>query len=85
MFTIEFYEDKNGKSQIFCTDVAHQIDGDIWELIPGKNRIFYFKDNKFVLLHQFVKKTNKTPTREIEKAKNERDDYIKRNKGGKIK
>ena len=62
------------------TDVAHQIDGDIWELIPGKNRVlyFYYKDNKFVLLHQFVKKTNKTPQKEITKAKKERDDYKKR-------
>jgi hypothetical protein len=32
----------------------------------------------YVLLHQFRKKTQKTPRREIEKAKAERDDWISR-------
>jgi len=31
-----------------------------------------------VLLHQFRKKTQKTPKREIERAKTERDDYLAR-------
>ena len=55
----------------------HLEDG-IWELRPGNNRVFYFffQDNTFVLLHQFRKKTQKTPKREIEKAKRERDDYL---------
>lgn len=36
----------------------HLVDN-IWELRPGSNRIiyFYFKNNTFVLLHQFRKKT----------------------------
>lgn len=33
------------------------------------------EDGKFVLLHHFKKKTQKTPKREIERAKAERDDY----------
>lgn len=55
-----------------------QIDGDIWELRPGNNRVFYFfydEGGRFVLLHHFMKKTKKTPKREIERAKSERDDY----------
>ena len=62
--------------------VKHLNDG-IWELRPGNNRILFFcyKDNVFVLLHHFRKKTQKTPQREIEKAKKERDDYILRNEG----
>ncbi|MFA6848656.1 MAG: type II toxin-antitoxin system RelE/ParE family toxin [Lachnospiraceae bacterium] len=32
----------------------------------------------YVLLHHFRKKTRKTPHREIERAKAERDDWIKR-------
>lgn len=32
----------------------------------------------FVLLHQFMKKTQKTPTCEIEKAKREYNDLLKR-------
>ena len=56
------------------------IEDDIWELRPGNNRIFYFyfKNDTFVLLHQFRKKTQKTPQREIETAKSERDDWISR-------
>ena len=43
-------------------------------------RIFYFlfENNKFVLLHGFVKKTNKPPTRELEKALNYKLDYERR-------
>ncbi len=56
------------------------IEGRIWELRPLKNRIFFFywKDNKFVLLHCFVKKSKKTPKREIEKARHNLKDFIER-------
>ena len=58
------------------------IDENIWELRPGKNRILYFcwLDDTFVLLHYFQKKTEKTPVKEIERAKRERDEYIRRHK-----
>lgn len=61
-------------------NITKHIEGDIWELRPGNNRIFYFfyDQNCFVLLHSFRKKTQKTPRREIEKAKQERDDYLLR-------
>ena len=57
------------------------IDGEIWELRPLGNRIFffYYKDNKFVLLHHFIKKTQKTPPKEIEKAKSNLKNFIERN------
>lgn len=47
------------------------IEGDLWELRPLNNRIFFFcwHGNEIVLLHYFVKKTQKTPQREIDKAK----------------
>ena len=50
----------------------------IYELRPGNNRIlfFYFTESTYVLLHYFRKKTQKTPLREIEKAKKERNNYI---------
>lgn len=37
------------------------IDADIWELRPLDNRIFFFywRNNKFVLLHYFIKTTQK--------------------------
>lgn len=61
-------------------NITKHLEDDIWELRPGNNRVlfFYFKDNTFVLLHHFRKKTQKTPKREIEKAKNEAKDWIER-------
>lgn len=43
-------------------------------------RIFYFMycDNKFILLHGFIKKTMKTPVREIDRAQKYMEDYKKR-------
>ena len=60
--------------------ITKHLEDGIWELRPGDNRVlyFFFKDNTFVLLHQFRKKTRKTPPREIAKAKAERDDWISR-------
>jgi phage-related protein len=44
------------------------------------SRIFYFcyEKNTFVLLHGFVKKTNKTPEKELERARKYKDDYERR-------
>lgn len=117
MYTVEFYETADGKSELwdFLEDlrikaatskdariqhkqIAFQIqllqengtrlgenitkhlEENIWELRPGNNRVlyFYFENDTFVLLLQFRKKTQKTPRREIEKAKAERDDYLAR-------
>lgn len=56
------------------------LDGDIWELRPIRDRILFagWAQGRYVLLHQFVKKTQKTPTREIEKAKRELLDFMER-------
>ena len=117
MYEVEFYYDKDGKSEIveYLDDlkvkgatskyervnrdkilaciialkqygtrigqpIVKHIDGSIWELRPIANRIFFFywKDNKYVLLHHFIKKTRKTPPREIEKARLKMEDFIKR-------
>ena len=61
-------------------NITKHLEEDIWELRPGNNRVLFFfhKDDTYVLLHQFRKKTQKTPRREIEKAKAERDDWITR-------
>ena len=60
--------------------VVKHIDGSLWELRPLANRIFFFywRDNKFVLLHHFIKKTRKTPPREIETAWTKLNDFIER-------
>lgn len=56
------------------------IEGDLYELRPGNNRIFffYFKENRIVLLHGFRKKQRKTPRHEIETAKERMEDYKRR-------
>ena len=57
---------------------------DIYELRikKGNNRILYFYydkgERKFVLLHGFKKKDEKTPKSQIEKAKNEMKDYLQK-------
>lgn len=51
------------------------IEENLWELRPLSNRIFFFywKDNKFVMVHHFIKKSQKTPKKELKQArKNER-------------
>jgi len=57
------------------------IEGDIWELRPLRNRILFvgWIDGSFVLLHQFLKTTQKTPAREITKARAEFADLKGRN------
>jgi len=66
-------------------DNVKHIVGDIWEIRPGRNRVFFVhvEEGKFVLLHHYRKKTQKTPKREIIKAKAERDDYVQRMRGDK--
>ena len=61
-------------------EITKHLDDGIWELRPGNNRVFYFfyQNDTYVLLHQFRKKSQKTPKREIEKAKTERNDYLRR-------
>ena len=56
------------------------LDAEIWELRPLRDRILFvaWLDGSFVLLHHFVKKTQKTPRREIEKAKRELQDLKER-------
>lgn len=104
MYNIEFYEDSNGRSELWefleslrvkaatnkdariqykqislyiqlledngtrlNENITKHLDDDIWELRPGNNRVlyFYFKNDIFVLLHQFRKKTQKLPSAKL--------------------
>ena len=117
MYTVEFYENAKGESDVWDfleelrikaetnkdariqykqisfyiqllqdngtrlpDNITKHIDDGIWELRPGSNRVlyFFFKNNTFVLLHHFRKKTQKTPRPEIEKAKTKRTDFLSR-------
>ena len=57
-----------------------KVDGDIWELRPLQDRILFaaWVGKSFLLISHFVKKTQKTPRREIEKAKRLLDEYRER-------
>ena len=57
-----------------------KIDKEIWELRPLRDRILFssWYNNKFILLSVFMKQTQKTPRREIEKARKLLEDYKKR-------
>ena len=58
------------------------LDCEIWELRPIRDRILFaaWIGDEFILLHHFVKKTQKTPQREIERAKRELEDFKERDK-----
>ena len=54
-----------------------KISHNIWELRPLRYRIlFTLVDDYFLLLHYFIKSTNKTPIKEIEKAKKEIENFL---------
>jgi len=118
LYTVEFYEDKSGESEVrdyieqlvidsetnknarinknkifsyikalqeygtrIGEPIVKHIEGDLWELRPLSNRIFFFywKDNKFVLVHHYIKKSQKAPKKEIMKAMYNIKDWIERN------
>ena len=68
MYEIEFYKDSSGHSEIaeFIKELRHRF------------LYAYFKDNKFIVLHHFIKKTRKTPKKEIEQAKRKLKCYLER-------
>ncbi len=69
--TLSEYGTRAGKPYV------KHIDGDIWELRPLRDRILFaaWDGSGFVLLHVFMKRTQKTPQKEIERAKRNLDDY----------
>lgn len=58
------------------------IDKQIWELRPLKDRILFghMENNEFIILSYFMKQTQKTPRKEIQKAKRYLEDYKGRNR-----
>ena len=57
------------------------IDCEIFELRPLRDRFFFFfkQENRYVILNHFIKRTQKTPRREIEKAIRLMKDFNERN------
>ena len=58
------------------------LDGEIWELRPLKDRILFaaWDGQSFILLHYYMKKTQKAPLGEINQAKRNLADYRERYK-----
>ena len=58
------------------------LDGEIWELRPIRDRILFaaWDGQSFIILHHFMKQTQKTPAKEIRKAKQNLADYRERMK-----
>ena len=56
------------------------LEGSIWELRPLRDRILFttWYKNGFILLHHFMKKTQKSPRSETEKAQREPKDLNER-------
>lgn len=50
--------------------IVKHIEKELYELRPLRDRFFFFykHENKYIILNHFVKKTQKTPKKEIEKA-----------------
>ena len=68
-----------GTTELNENYVKH-LDGEIWELRPIRDRILFagIVGGRYVLLHQFMKQTQKMPQREIDKAKRELADFKER-------
>ena len=59
--------------------MVKHIGNKIWELRPLKHRILFFENtDSYVLLNYFIKSTNKTPIKEIIKARKRMNDYLNR-------
>lgn len=82
--SIRYYVDLLSKYGMLINNykshAIRQIDGDLYELRPGKNRIFffYFHDETFVLLHGYRKQKQEAPQHEIETARKRMKEYQRR-------
>ena len=58
------------------------VEGSLWEIKSGAERIFYatYTGKRFVLLHGYKKKSQKAPRREIETAKRRLVDFRERDR-----
>lgn len=77
MELLETYGTEIGEPYIKHID----CEGQIYELRPLRDRFFFFykKENRYIILNHFVKRTQKTPRREIEKAIKLVKDFNERN------
>lgn len=68
------------KGSSVCYPVTRHIEEEIWGLRPLDNRFIYayITENKIIILSHFIKKTNKTPKIEMDKAKKRLEEFKER-------
>ena len=66
------------------TEVSHKLQGDIWEFIKGRLRVFWFYDEGRVVVctHGLMKKSQKIPKGEITHAEQVRQAYLAAKQAG---
>lgn len=60
-------------------EVSHQVGEAVWELIQGRLRVLWFYDVGRVVVcsHGFLKRSQKTPAREVDLARANRARYLR--------
>lgn len=69
-----------GSAKLVGINLAEKMN-DVWQLRPGKHRIFYFWDglnSKYILLNGYRKATRNTPPEELGMAESLRNEYLSR-------
>ena len=84
--TINFFRELKDRNLPIKESLSKHLEDGIFELrVSLKDRIarslyYYKKGEKIIITHGFIKKTQKTPRKEIERAKKLREQYNKRRK-----
>ena len=84
-----FKQVASGGPQALNTAQCHQVDANnkIYEFIAGRLRVLFFQSTTgrmVVCTHMFLKKTQKTPRKEVSKAIRAKKDYEQADKAGLI-
>lgn len=68
-------------------EISHQIKGKLFEFVQGRLRVFWFYDEGRLIIctSGFVKKNQKTPRSEIERAIQVMNEYFEDKKRGEIR
>ena len=68
------------------TEVSHKLSGPIWEFIRGRLRVLWFADEGQVIVctHGFIKKSQRTPAREIRRAERMHREYFAAKENGEL-
>ena len=69
------------------TEISHQLSSGIWEFIQGRLRVLWFYDEgKLVICtHGFVKKRQRTPQGELDRAQEHRRQYLEAKRQASLK